>query len=316
MSKRRVLLLGASGFLGTNLSLELARYDGLEVASPRDSALFRGRFRDIQYSDREAVGRLFADARPDAVINCVGIVGHQAADRSPELADELNVHFPVLLGNLCRDSGAHLIHFSTDAVYSSDPLEAPFAETSPTAPFSSYGRTKLKAERVLSATLESVTILRVNFFGWSRTGKRGVLDHFVMAGLEERIAIGFGRYVASSIYVGDLARVVASLVFSESRGVFNLGSSDSLSKFQFGLNVAEVAGWRKDGVVDRDPSEWSNLGVEARDLTMNSSLIQKETRIALTTQSEGIRRALSDLEGFLSFVGAPDSDKRWNLVRN
>lgn len=316
MSKRRVLILGASGFLGTNLSLELARYDGLEVVSPRDHALLRGRFRDIQYSDSEAVGRLLAVARPAIVINCVGIVGHQAADNSPELAEDLNVRFPVLLGNLCHAFGAHLIHFSTDAVYSSVPVEAPFAENSPTEPFSAYGTMKLKAERLLMAALESVTILRVNFFGWSRNGNRGILDHFVAAGLEERTAIGFGRYVASSIYVGDVARVVASLVFSESRGIFNLGSSDSLSKFQFGLNVAEAAGWRQDGVVDRDPSEWLNLGVEARDLSMNSSLIQKETRIDLPTQNEGIRRALSELEGFLGFVGAPSSDKRWNLVRN
>lgn len=316
MSKRRVLILGASGFLGTSLSLELTRYDELEIVSPRDHALFRGRFKDFQYSDSEAVGRLLADVRPAIVINCVGIVGHQVVENSPELAEDLNVRFPVYLGNLCRDLGVHLIHFSTDSVYSSIRGEAPFAESSPTEPFSTYGWTKLRAERLLTAVLESVTILRVNFFGWSRDGNRGMLDHFVSAGLEGRTTVGFGRYTASSIYVGDLARVVAFIVFNESRGIFNVGSSDSISKFQFGLNVAETFGWQKDRVVDRDPSEWLKLGVDARDLSMNSSLIQMETGIALPSQSEGIRRALSELGEFLDFAGAPSSDERWNLVQN
>lgn len=252
--------------------------------------------------------------QPDAVINCVGVVGHDKVQRKPRLAHRINVELPESLAQLTKERNLGLIHFSSDSVYSGDPGDAPFSELSPTLPFSLYGAQKLESEaRVLRANPNSV-VMRINFFGWSMDGEIGMLDHFVRHAILKSRPIGYSNYFATSLYVGELSRAVITALRAKVSGVFNVGSPDSHSKLKFGQEVFSRLGLDPELVVPGDPSIWSGEGVTSRDLSMSSELIEKTLGITFRPQFQGISVALNDASAFLDFSKAPGTEVRMKVL--
>lgn len=306
-----VLLLGASGFLGSNLQFHLSKDPLLRVIGiSRDSHSENS----ISEYSQPSLSEAFDRWAPAFVINCVGLVGHEKVESSPDQARALNVLLPQLLAELSRERNIKFIHFSSDSVYSGIPELAPFSEESPTVPFSLYGRQKLESEaRVLDANPFAL-VLRVNFFGWSRDRHSGILDHFVSHAIDGSRPIGYSDYFASSLYVGELARALSHLARSKLSGVFNVGSPDSLSKLTFGREVFLRMGLNPIQVIPSNPAIWAKEGVSSRDLSMSSHKIETSLSISLATQLESIQKAFDDLDLFLHFCGTSDTDPRRSFL--
>src|SRR5215216_50289 len=120
----RVLILGGSGMLGHKLWQTFrSRFD--TYATFRGPASAYGRFRvfdparsvgQVSALEFDSVVRAFASARPEAVVNCIGVVKQDAAAKDPFTSISVNALFPHRLAALCRSAGARLIHLSTDCV--------------------------------------------------------------------------------------------------------------------------------------------------------------------------------------------------------
>ena len=308
-----ILVLGASGFLGQSLVFSLNRgtilrcHGASRSPSPATSHI-------IPSYERETIEELIESLNPRTIINCVGMVGHQLVDLHPQAANEINVRLPALLGELTAKRQIGLIHFSSDSVYSGDPDLAPFSEDDEPLPFSLYGLQKLESERVVQAHNPRALVLRVNFFGWSREGQTGVLDHFLSHALRGTKPLGYSRYFVTSLYIGDLADIVERAITAELRGVYNLGSADSQSKFDFGRAVLSNAGFDESSVVPATPSIWAVEKVSTRDLSMISTRIERSLEIQVPRQEQGINRALSELREHLQFFITSHFDTRLPLL--
>lgn len=313
--RSKMLILGSSGFLGLNLLILLSKVRELEVlgASRR---LSRSAQLRVKSYEPESIGMLLDKVAPDVVLNCVGIVGHQMVEENLELARALNVSLPGTLGHLTRQRGIRLVHFSSDSVYSGVPGAAPFEESSETNPFSTYGRQKLESERAAQESNEEVLIARINFFGWSGNAKKGILDHFVSHALAGTRPVGYPNYTVSSAAASTVATVVQRAVEQNLAGVFNLGSNDGLTKLQFGGTVFSLLGLDPERIIPAKPSVWENQGVQERDLTMSSRLIQSKLEIPIPSQEEEIAKTLAQLPQFLDSVGAKSNDPRHVLARS
>lgn len=307
-----VLLLGASGFLGASLNFHLSRDPLLRVIG-----VSRDPHSDKPINDysRPALSEAFDRWAPNFVVNCVGLVGHEKVESSPDLARDLNVLLPQLLAELSLERKIGLIHFSSDSVYSGSRDLAPFSEDSPTVPFSLYGRQKLESEARVLDENPFALVLRVNFFGWSRDRRSGMLDHFVSHAIDGSRPIGYSDYFASSLYVGELARTISHVVRSPVTGVFNVGSPDSHSKLTFGREVFLGMGLDPKQVIPSNPAIWAKEGVVSRDLSMSSRKIESSLAISLAPQLEGIQKAYDDLESFLRFCGTSGVDQRRSILK-
>ena len=102
----KYVVLGAAGQLGRDL---VPRLPGDVVGLARDRA-------DLTRPDE--LRATLTVLRPDAVINCIGIIKQLAAAKDPFLSIAVNSLLPHRLHRLCRATGARLIHFSTDCVFS------------------------------------------------------------------------------------------------------------------------------------------------------------------------------------------------------
>lgn len=75
-------------------------------------------FENIDVLDQDALSSVLAKARPDVVVNCIGLIKQLADAENPLWALPINSILPHRLSALCDLAGARLIHVSTDCVFS------------------------------------------------------------------------------------------------------------------------------------------------------------------------------------------------------
>lgn len=237
----RLLITGASGLLGINLALEAgARYEVFAV-DRRKLARTPFRILNADLLDPGAVDRVLDQARPDWVIHCAALANLEDCEANPSLAEQMNARLPGRVAAACRDRGLPLVHISTDAVFDGT-QEGPYVEEDPPRPVSVYARTKLEGERgVLSAWPDAI-VARVNFFGWSPSGKRSLGEFFYNNLSAGRYVSGFADVTFCPMFVGDLAEVLLKMLEKRLHGLYHAVGPQAMSKYQFGVEIARKFG--------------------------------------------------------------------------
>ena len=113
----RLLITGASGLLGLNLSL--AARNAHTVIGVDRGRLAAPPFELIQLdlTDRGSIERALTESSPDAVIHCAAIADVDACEREPALARRMNTDLPGRIAGACAAKGVTMVHISTDAVF-------------------------------------------------------------------------------------------------------------------------------------------------------------------------------------------------------
>lgn len=227
----RTLILGATGMLGHKLyQSQVARFD--VYATVRSAAPYHvygifDRQRLVEGVDAfnfDTVVEAVAKTKPQAVINCIGIVKQLPEAHDPLRSLTVNSLLPHRLKHLCRAVGARLIHISTDCVFSG--RKGMYTEDVPSDAEDLYGRTKFLGEVADTPALT----LRTSIIGRELHTNSGLIEWFLSNdGGKVR---GFSR----AIYTGFTTNVLADIVnlilteFPELSGVYHV-SSDPISKY-------------------------------------------------------------------------------------
>jgi len=170
----------------------LARFLDLRNAIPVDDLTRPG-----------ALAAVYDSARPDAVVNCAGMIKQKAGAGDMATMIRLNALLPHLAAAEATACGARLIHISTDCVFSG--ARGMYAESDPPDPSDSYGMTKLLGE-VAAPHLT----LRTSLIGWQLRGDESLLAWFWSQ--RGRQARGFTRAVFSGFSTPAFARVLAAIL--------------------------------------------------------------------------------------------------------
>ncbi|MFC3774308.1 dTDP-4-dehydrorhamnose reductase [Mycolicibacterium holsaticum] len=194
MSKRnsaRIVITGAGGMVGRVLAAQ-ARGDGREVLTLTSS--------QCDITDAHAPARHIAPG--DVVINCAAYTRVDAAETEPQRAHAVNAIGPANLANACVQTGARLIHISTDYVFSGT-QRIPYEIDDETGPLSVYARTKLAGEAAVHATMPDAHVVRT---AWVYEGGEGGDFAAVMrrsAAGDQQVEV-VADQIGSPTYVGDL----------------------------------------------------------------------------------------------------------------
>jgi dTDP-4-dehydrorhamnose reductase len=149
----RVLVLGAAGMLGHKLVQRLAREHDVTgtLRSPAPdtpaarTALERAHLvRDVDIERDDDLLRVFEAARASVVVNAVGVIKQIPEAHDARTSIAINALLPHRVAALAQQSGARLIHFSTDCVFAG--RQGPYKESDPADAEDLYGRTKLLGE--------------------------------------------------------------------------------------------------------------------------------------------------------------------------
>ena len=140
----RVLVTGATGFVGPWLLADLRSNDHTAVAGPSHA--------DVDVNDREALANLIRSSRPDAIVHLAAVASPRLAAGNPDEAFRVNVSGTVTLFEalrLAERQDAHVLVTGSAAIYGHPPPEdLPLAESSISRPVGTYALSKASQEAI------------------------------------------------------------------------------------------------------------------------------------------------------------------------
>ena len=163
----KILLLGQGGQVGWELQRALAPL-GEVVGLDQDSAANPGGLHG-DFSRPEALAATVAAVKPDLIVNAAAHTAVDKAESEPELARAINTTAPGVLARCAAETGAWLVHYSTDYVFDGSG-DAARDEEAATGPLSVYGQTKLEGEALIRASGCRHLILRTSWVFAARGG--------------------------------------------------------------------------------------------------------------------------------------------------
>ena len=286
-----VLITGASGFVGENLAHRFRR-EGCELALTHCSTAPRAaadRHFRVDLSRPGDFTRALGDFRADAVVHTAALINPDFCERNPEQAWAVNAGGAGEVSRWAESRGARMIYFSTDLVY--DGEGGPNAEDDRPGPLNVYGKTKLQGEEEVRGNCSDWVVVRLALSYGPVRGHRGEWT----AGMRKALAAGknltlYTDQIRTPAYVGDTVEAVCRFARSRCRGVFNLGGSESLSRYAFGLKFARVFGLPAERFL---PIRMADLPTEAprpRDCSLDTGKILKEIGLKTCDAEQGLRR--------------------------
>ncbi len=243
-SPKRLLVLGANGMLGNAVLRWFANDPAYAVVGSvrraeiipslterAPAASFVG---GIDACELPSLRRLFADERPEVVINCIGVVKQLAGAEAPAVAIPINALLPHRLARLSQACGARLVHISTDCVFSG--IRGGYAEQDLPDAADLYGRSKLMGE----VDHENAVTLRTSIIGHELDTSHALLGWFLAQG---GAVAGFSNAIFSALPTVELARVIQQFVLPNDalRGTYHV-AGPAISKHDLLHVVARAYG--------------------------------------------------------------------------
>ena len=225
----RILVTGVSGLLGINLAHETMRtYDIVGVDRGKlVNAPFKIWKADLL--DPGAVDAILNSVRPNWLINCAALADLEACENTPYLARALNTDLPAQMAKACRSRDISFAHISTDAVFDGEKDGFYTEEDSPN-PLGVYSQTKLDGEHAVLDENKNAIVARVNFYGWSLSGKRSLAEFFHHNLTNNKSMSGFTDVIFCPMFVNHTARILIKMLEKNLSGLYHLVVTQAMSK--------------------------------------------------------------------------------------
>jgi len=226
----RVLVTGAGGQVGTDVRLRC------EQAGDDVTALGH---RELDVTDRDAVLATVTSLQPDTVVHCAAWTAVDACEADPVRAYATNALAVRWVAEACRRADSHLVHLSTDYVFSGRKAE-PYTEWDQTGPLGVYGASKLAGEREAGEAGIGATIVRTSWV----VGEHGQnMLKTILRLLVERPSLAFvDDQRGHPTFTSDLATMVRLLAVERRPGLHHVTNQGAVSWFEFAEAVAEASG--------------------------------------------------------------------------
>jgi len=229
----KIIVLGASGQLGTCLKMVSTRRGIQDIAFPAED---QGNILDV-----EGLETLFSEHNPKYVINCAAYTAVDKAEDELALARRVNREGAENLARLCKSRGAVLVHISTDFVFQGNTPKL-LTEEDEALPISVYGLTKLEGEQVIADILEAHYILRTSWL-YSEYGNNFVKTMLKLGADRDELSI-IADQVGAPTYAIDLADAILSIIESGKReyGIYHYSNEGTISWYDFARAIFDISG--------------------------------------------------------------------------
>ena len=224
----KVLVTGVNGQVGGSLVSTV----------PPSITLLTTSHEDLDIADGAAVRAYIQKHGPEAIINAAAHTAVDRAESEPELARRVNEDGPRHLAIAARDTGARVIHVSTDFVFDGA-ASSPYRPDARTNPLSVYGKTKLAGEQAVLESLPASSVVVRTAWVYAAAGK-----NFVHTMLRIMKANGSVRVVADQVGTPTAARPLAETLWKilakpEIQGVHHWTDAGVASWYDFAVAIAE-----------------------------------------------------------------------------
>ncbi len=229
MMQAKVLLVGAGGQLGYELSRTV----------PQSVQLTAYNKSQLDISDQAVVMDCVNSSRPDWIINAAAYTAVDKAEEQSDLAYRINRDGPTNLAMAAHQSGAGLIHISTDFVFDGN-KSSPYQVDDEPNPQSVYGASKQSGdEAILSILPDNLAIIRTAWV-YSSHGQNFVKTMLRL--MAERDELGIvADQIGTPTWAHGLAQVVWKAFAAKLTGVYHWTDAGVASWYDFAVAIYEEA---------------------------------------------------------------------------
>ena len=292
-SKPKALITGVSGFLGSNLAIIFRDHFQLAGSFCYHSQKIKGcQTFPLDLTDALAVKSVIADLKPDVVIHTAALSHPDMCEQAPERAYHINVTGTENLLS-CLNFSVGLLYISTDLVF--DGEKGWYRETDPTNPLNVYALSKLEAEKRVLAWNGNYSIIRTSLMYGPGNGVNNSFLQWMFRNLEEnRIIPLFTDQYRTCLFVQDTAQALLQLSRLKDTGIFHLGGSENINRYEFGRKFASIFGYSPDLLKPVSMREVSARAKRAADCSLNSEKIIQLIGFKPCNIESGLRKIKSE----------------------
>lgn len=244
INAKNVLITGASGMLGYALCSEASNQGWNVWAIGRcDRHKQEGAaFVSLDLKNLDSVTSLLAEVNPDLVIHAAAITDKSLCEESPDTARTLHVDVSRVLAKSQNERHARFIHISTEAVYGNS--KESHDERDLCYPVGVYAETKHIGEQAVLAVNPAALVLRCTPVGFSPCLTGSTLVEWLLRSFKANQQVnGYSDVFFTPITSFQLARFVLSNNSSCIRGVFNIGCSPVMTKYDLAMGLCSELGF-------------------------------------------------------------------------
>ncbi|QXH71589.1 dTDP-4-dehydrorhamnose reductase [Pseudomonas atacamensis] len=234
----KILLLGKNGQVGWELQRSLAPLGELVAL---DRHLVDGLCGDL--SNLESLRATIRQIKPDVIVNAAAYTAVDKAESETELADRVNGLASGVMAEEAAASGAWLVHYSTDYVFSGQGV-TPWLETDAVAPVNHYGSSKLSGEQAIIASGCKYLIFRTSWVygargnNFAKTMLRLAKDRDTLSVIADQIGAPTGADLIADVTALAIQQVIKR---PELAGLYHLAAAGEVSWHGYASLVIDFA---------------------------------------------------------------------------
>ena len=241
---KKIIVTGCNGQLGRAVN---RLYQGRE-----DLSFVNTDVGELDITKIDSVMELAREVKPYAIINCAAHTNVDKCETDYDNAFKINAIGARNLAIASRETGAKLVHISTDYVFDGKEREIPYVETDAVDPQSAYGSTKLAGENFVKDFADRYFILRTAWlYGDGKNFARTMLR---LSETHDKITV-VNDQVGSPTSASELAKAIDAVLFTENYGLFHATCEGSCCWADFAREVLRLAG-KTTQIVDVTTEEY------------------------------------------------------------
>lgn len=234
MILKKIIVTGCNGQLGRQIGKEIG--DEFELINT-DVCEGEG-IRSLDITNVDSVIALAREVKPYAIVNCAAYTAVDAQEKDWDLSYKINAIGPRNLAIAATETGAKLVHISTDYVFAGNGTK-PYTEFDKTGPVSAYGTTKLAGEKFVEQFAEHFFTIRTAWLYGD--GKNFVKTMLRLSESHDEVSV-VDDQLGSPTSTVELAKAIHYLLPTDNYGLFHGTCEGSCSWADFTDEIFRLAG--------------------------------------------------------------------------
>ncbi|MCR5421758.1 MAG: dTDP-4-dehydrorhamnose reductase [Lachnospiraceae bacterium] len=231
---KKLIITGANGQLGREIN---RLYEGNTEYELINTDYNVEGIRNLDITKLDSCLELFKEIKPFAVINCAAHTAVDACEVQKDAAFKINAIGPRNLSIAATETGARVMHISTDYVFAGDG-NVPYTEFDAVGPKAMYGITKLAGENFVKEFARDYYIIRTAWLYGD--GKNFVKTMLKLSENHDRITV-VNDQLGSPTSAKELAKAIKYLLPTQNYGLFHGTCEGSCSWADFTKKIFELA---------------------------------------------------------------------------